>query len=52
MYCADEGGFEEDWFKCLFGRKNILICGDFNARSVLWGSSEGDSRDWMIGKIL
>ena len=37
VYCPGEGSFEEDLFKELFGWENVLICGDFNARSVCCG---------------
>ena len=39
-----------DCFTELFGRENVLICGNFNAKSVLWGSPEGHVRIRLLGE--
>ena len=36
----------------LFQKQNAIICGDFNAKSVLWGSTISDTRGRTIERLL
>jgi hypothetical protein len=52
IYCPPNAVFDEATFADIFQRQNALICGDFNAKSTLWGSPKRDHRGKVIEGIL
>ena len=52
LYCSPLVPLEEDKLLNVFQRKDALICGDFNAKSLLWGRHERDYRGNIIEKML
>lgn len=52
FYVSPSMRFDETFFQTLFDRENIFVCGDFNAKSSLWGSPKSDNRGKSIENIL
>ena len=52
IYCPLQEPFDELWLGDQFQWGNVLICGDLNAKSVLWGSPESNARGRVLEKIL
>ena len=52
VYCPPQASFDKSWPRDYFQRENVISCGDFNAKSVLWGSPDGNTRGRVIEKIL
>ena len=44
--------FDKDKLEKLFNEDQSILCGDFNARSPLWGSSNKDARSRILESIL
>ena len=52
FYISPSSSFDEGFFQQVFSFENALVCGDFNAKSTLWGSPKADSRGKSIENIL
>ena len=52
IYCPPQEVFDELWLGDQFKWENVLICGNFNAKSVLWGSPESNAKGRVLENIL
>ena len=52
FYISPSVSFDERLFQEIFSSDNIFVCGDFNAKSSLWGSPKADSRGKSLENIL
>ena len=52
FYISPSYRFDESFFQNVFARDDVFICGDFNAKSTLWGSAKADIRGKSIENIL
>ena len=52
FYVSPTNTFDETFFQEIFSVDNSFICGDFNAKSSLWGSPKADQRGKSIENIL
>lgn len=52
FYVSPSNNFDEAFFQQVFDHDNVCICGDFNAKSTLWGSQKADTRGKSIENIL
>ena len=52
FYVSPSKVFDESLFQNVFDLDNVCICGDFNAKSTLWGSPKADRRGKSIENIL
>ena len=52
FYISPSSFFDESFFSHIFEQDQIIVCGDFNAKSTLWGSPKADSRGKSLENIL
>ena len=52
VYAPPNIELNKEIYKHIFSAQNALICGDFNAKSPLWGSPIPDSRGSFIVDVL
>lgn len=52
LYLSPSVIVSENELSDILSKNNIFVCGDFNAKSELWGNSKTDSRGKMIENIL
>ncbi len=52
LYCSPSKPLDEEDLKFLFNKDNVFICGDFNSKSTLWGSSFSDTRGRFLESLL
>lgn len=52
LYISPSAHFNESFLQELFDLEDIFICGDFNAKSTLWGSPKSDTRGKSLENIL
>ena len=52
VYAPPNNELNREIYKQVFSARNALICGDFNAKSPLWGSPIPDSRGSFIVDVL
>ena len=52
LYVSPSISFDESFFQDIFELENVCVCGDFNAKSTLWGSPKSDKRGKSIENIL
>ena len=52
IYSSPSVNFDTSIYTNIFNKENALLCGDFNAYSCLWGSSQSNHRGKLIESIL
>ena len=52
LYWSPSVNIDNRLFTELFAKSNVLLCGDFNAKSTLWGSDFSDRRGKFIENML
>ena len=52
LYLSPNAVFSEQILENILNKEKCIICGDFNAKSALWGSPRGDSRGRILEGLL